>query len=397
MKLGLVQGIMLPHERPFVPALRQMGFTGTDAQVIASTAKLAPELLTNCASASAMWTANAATVSPSADTRNGKVHFTPANLIAMFHRSIEPEFTGRILRAIFPQGKHFSHHPPLPAHSQMGDEGAANHNRFCSDHDQPGLELFVFGRHAFRQSATPWKFPARQTFEASQALARSHLLNPKRVLFAQQNPVSIDAGAFHNDVVAVANQNVFFYHQQAYEDPQRLQEELRAHDPNIDWCFIEVPKDRVPLEDAVKSYIFNSQLVSLADKSGMALILPLEARETESTRLYLNELAADAGHPIHRIEYLDVRQSMRNGGGPACLRLRVVLNEQELAATSKGCILTKTRLTKLRKWANKYYREELEPADLADPLLLNESRTALDALSSILELGAIYDFQREGG
>lgn len=395
MEMGFVQGLLLPHERPTISALKALGFTGSDRQIIADTAKSAPEILANCYSASAMWTANAATVSPSADSADGKLHITPANLNSMFHRSIEAELTGRMLQMIFPPGDHFEHHGPLPSGRQFSDEGAANHNRFCSGYGERGFQLFVFGRYSFRTGPAPWKFPARQTYEASRAVARLHRLNPKRTMFVQQHPIAIDGGAFHNDVVGVANRNVFFYHAQAFEDPRALEDELRERAPDIDFHFIEVPKVEVGLDDAIKSYMFNSQLLTLpGDEAGnMIMVMPEEAQETESARLFLEGLKG-GNHPIKEILFFDVRQSMRNGGGPACLRLRVVLEEAERAAVKTEAILTPALAKKLKAWINKHYRDRLAPADLADPALMDESRAALDELTQILDFGAFYDFQR---
>ncbi|HXV73902.1 MAG TPA: N-succinylarginine dihydrolase, partial [Sphingomonadales bacterium] len=260
--LGLVQGVLPPHARPHLATLRALGFQGSDKKILAAAAKAAPDLLKNVYAAAAMWTANAATVAPSADSSDGRVHFTPANLAANFHRAIEAETTGRILKAIFRSEKHFVHHAPLPGGVHMGDEGAANHCRFCKDYGDKGLHLFVYGQNAFRPGGAPEKFPGRQTLEASQALARLHKLDPGRVHFVQQNPKAIDAGVFHNDVVAVSNRHVFFYHQEAYENPSELIGWLQDKAKDIPFHFIEVPSNLVSLADAVKSYLFNSQLLS---------------------------------------------------------------------------------------------------------------------------------------
>ena len=392
--LGLLQGVLPPHQRPHLPSLRALGFAGSDAEIIAKAAIEAPGILRNVSAAAAMWTANAATVSPSADTADGRTHFTPANLAAMFHRSIEPATTGRVLKAIFADEDHFAHHDALPGGVHFGDEGAANHNRFCTDYGEAGVALFVYGREAFGDGRTSTKFPARQTREASEAIARQHGLGEGRVLYVRQNPAVIDAGAFHNDVVAVANKNVFFYHEQAYEDPTALCTALRAAAPEIDFNFIEVAAADVPITDAVKSYLFNSQLVSAPGEDGaMTLVLPEEAREAASTKGYLEGLAA-GDHPIERVEFLDVRQSMRNGGGPACLRLRVVLSEAECAAMGANVLLDAALYETLTDWIERHYRDRLAPEDLADPALMLESNTALDELTGILGLGAIYDFQR---
>lgn len=393
--LGLIQGLLPPHERPHIPTLRRLGFAGSDRAVLEAAWRTDPMLVRNVASASAMWTANAATVSPSADSADGRVHFTPANLVTMFHRSIEAPVTARILKRIFPDGTHFAHHEPLPAAQAFGDEGAANHNRFvAADYGAPGLQLFVHGRRGFDRQGGPSRFPARQTREASEAVARAHQV--RRVLHVQQNPAAIDAGAFHNDVVAVANGPVFFYHEQAFADPDALEAELKAAAADIPFHFIRVPAARVSIEDAVGSYLFNSQLLSPPDHEGMVLVLPREAEECAPVRTYVTELVAQDPH-VRRALYLDVRQSMRNGGGPACLRLRVVLTAAQRAALGARVLLDDALLTELEAWIGRHYRDRLAPDDLGDPALLEESRTALDELTRILDLGSIYDFQREPG
>jgi succinylarginine dihydrolase len=393
-EMGLVQGLLPPHARPHTPTLRRLGFSGSDHELIAQAARH-PEVLRNVYAASAMWTANAATVSPSADTADGRVHITPANLTTMFHRSIEPPATSHMLKKIFADENLFAHHEPLPDGTQFGDEGAANHNRFCAEHGDPGVELFVYGRQGLGGGKRPKVFPGRQALEASHAIARLHGLDATRCLFVQQNPAAIDAGAFHNDVVAVANRNVFFLHQEAFEDPAALETRLRAAMPDHDLHFIVVPAERVSAADAVKSYLFNSQLLDRPESHGkeMMLILPEEARENDSTRTYLEELVAGPS-AITKTEFLDVRESMRNGGGPACLRLRMVLNEKELASVHKGVLPDQALYARLEDWVIRHYRDHLLPEDLKDPSLMGESYRALDELTDILELGSLYHFQR---
>lgn len=393
-ELGLVQGVLPPHDRPHLATLRQLGFAGTDEAMLAAVATAEPELLRNVMAASSMWTANAATVAPSADTADGRVHFTPANLSAMFHRALEAETTGRTLAAIFADEAHFAHHPALPGGSAMGDEGAANHNRFAAGHGAAGIHMFVYGRHGFERTAPTKKFPARQAREASAAIARLHGLDAARTVFVQQNPDAIDAGAFHNDVVAVANLNVLFHHERAFANTAEMRAQVQKAAGDLEIAFVEVPEAEVPMADAVRSYLFNSQLVSLPGEDGMTLILPIEAQETETTRAYLDRLVA-AGGPIVRAEFLDVRQSMRNGGGPACLRLRVVLTEAELAALSAATVLDDALYDALTAWVGRHYRDRLTPDDLADPALMRESFEALDELTELLRLVSVYDFQRD--
>lgn len=393
--LGLKQGVLPPQQRPDLSVLRKLGFAGTDAQVIERTWKTSPEILSACYSASSMWTANAATVSPSADTEDGKVHFTPANLTSKFHRSIEPEQTGRTLKAIFSDEKFFVHHPSLPPGSFWGDEGAANHTRFGESYGGPGLEFFVFGRYAFQPGhSEPKRFPARQTFEASQAIARLHRISEGAGCFAQQNPDSIDAGVFHNDVASVGNLNFFFCHEQAFLEQAKTLESLKAFYRKRcggDLEVIQVSAAEVSIGDAVKSYLFNSQILSLSE-SKMVLVAPMECAEVPSVKSFLDR-TVQPGATLSEVKFFDLRQSMRNGGGPACLRLRVILNEKELKATSPGVWMSESLYSQLRAWVERHYRDRLSVDDLRDPKLIDEVLRALDELTGILGIGSIYPFQ----
>jgi succinylarginine dihydrolase len=396
--MGLVQGVLPPHDRPDIRTLRRLGFRGSDAQILSSAARESPFLLAACYSASSMWAANAATVSPSADTADGLVHFTPANLVSQFHRSLEPEFTTLLLKAIFNDETAFVHHPALPAAVHTSDEGAANHARLCSSHEKRGIELFVYGRKSFeRADSRPQVFPARQTLEASSAIARLHRLDPSKTVFARQNPAAVDAGVFHNDVISVGNGNVFLYHSQTFADTESVISKLRS--TFRDSCHgelvaIEVSPHQVSVSEAVGTYLFNSQLVTLPDES-MCLIAPIECSENKKTDHLLQQVIAHAGNPIRHLHYIDTHQSMKNGGGPACLRLRVVLTEEEKALAHQGTYLTDTLYSDLRTWADRFYRDRIEPRDLADPALAEESKTALDALTQLLDLGSLYSFQKE--
>ncbi|MGB2109117.1 MAG: N-succinylarginine dihydrolase [Marinobacter vinifirmus] len=388
---GYVQAVLPPHERPHIPTLRALGFAGSDRQVLEQAAQADPAILAAVSSASAMWTANAATVSPSADTADHRVHFTPANLSAKFHRSIEHRVTGRALKAIFTDESYFAHHPALPSVSHFGDEGAANHTRLCAGYGDPGVELFVYGQAAFNESApAPVKYPARQTLEASRAIARLHGLDDRHAVFAQQNPAAIDAGVFHNDVIAVGNGSCLFYHELAFLDEGGVLSDIRARLAGTELQPVRVSAAEVPIEDAVASYLFNSQLLNTPD--GMLLAVPGECREVASVSRYLDSLLQQNG-PITAVEVFDVKQSMRNGGGPACLRLRVVLSDEERRAINQGVVLTDALYERLTAWVNAHYRDELSQQDLADPMLLDEVRKALDELTGILGLGSIYDFQ----
>ncbi len=390
---GLVQGVLPPHERPYLPALRAAGFTGDDHAVLAQAWNVDARLVRNVSSASPMWAANAATVSPSTDTRDGRVHFTPANLNTMLHRAIEPEQTERALKAAFPDETHFCVHPALPQQAAFSDEGAANHVRLAADHGSPGVAVFVYGRGPYERPTLD--VPARQSLLASQSIARAHGLDPRRVVFARQSDAALNAGAFHNDVVGVGSCEVMFYQADAFVDEAEVLNHIRTAAQGLfEPVFVAAPRDAVSLPDAVKSYLFNSQLLRIPGQDGLVLVAPTETRDHTATGPYCAQLTGGNG-PIRAVEYVDVRQSMSNGGGPACLRLRVVLTPQERAAANPRQIMNDDLYDALTRWARAHYRETLAPNDVADPDLLNEARTALDELTGILGLGSdFYPFQR---
>ncbi|MBI3542990.1 MAG: N-succinylarginine dihydrolase, partial [Deltaproteobacteria bacterium] len=290
----------------------------------------------------------------------------------------------------------FAVHDPLPSNACYGDEGAANHARFADAHGAAGVELFIHGRRAFGAAgqAEPRRFAARQTLEASQAVARLHGLRDSATVHAQQNPEAIDAGAFHNDVVSVGNLDLLFYHEQAFADEKALLGELQAKFTKLSdrpLRALRVSAADVPLEDAVKSYLFNSQLLRLPDGKTL-LLAPIECEENARVRAYL-EGHVGKGSGLDRLEVVDLRESMQNGGGPACLRLRVALTDAELAAVNPGVLLDEAKLAELEGWVGRHYRDRLEAGELCDPKLVEEVETALDELTKILTLGSIYPFQ----
>jgi len=365
LDLGLAQGFFMPLDRPNEGWLGQLATTVSDAE---------PHLRAAALSASSMWAANAATISPAPDTRDGKCHLTVANLQTMPHRSHEWPGTLAQLQLAFADRDHFAVHAPVP--SPFGDEGAANHMRLCAGHDSQGIEIFVYGK-----SGGP--FPARQHIEASKAVARKHGLGPDRAIFAQQAEIAIAAGAFHNDVVAVANERVLFTHEQAFEQADALYDSIHSAMPEAE--IIIVPADRVSLAAAIKSYLFNAQLVTLPDEGGMALILPSEARDNDAVWDYLTDLVAGNG-PIRQLCPVDVRQSMANGGGPACLRLRVVTDPLKV---DQRFMATPQKLDKIARTVAEYWPESIDPGQLSDPKLIAAIRQARHRLLEICQLSEL--------
>jgi len=387
--MGVSQAVLPPLCRPNLRLLRQLGFSGTVTEVLNRVASSDPVLLAIAWSASSMWTANAATVSPAADCADGKTHFTPANLGSLLHRSAETTSTTAILRAIFADGKYFQVHDPLPCSMALTDEGAANHTRLCQSFGEPGIEIFVSGRSALDASAAaPKKFPGRQTIEASQAVARNHQLNlSEGTVFLQQNPDVIDNGVFHNDVISVGNRNLLLVHENAFlNQPRRIGElqDLWSRRFPVPLFVETILGKELSVQDAVSSYLFNSQLLCRND-GGMTLLCPAECRELPSALEVTQRLVA-GDSPVDQVAFMDLRQSMRNGGGPACLRLRVVLDEQARNAAHPGVFWNAGLEQQLVAWVEKHYRESLHPDDLRDPALVDETFLAMESLADILDL-----------
>jgi succinylarginine dihydrolase len=392
--LGVGQAVLPPHERPSLRTLRRLGFRGSDAEVIARAAadpELKDQLLRISSSAAAMWTANAATCVPASDAADRRLHLVPANLTAMFHRALEAETTARVLRAIFADPRRFEVHDPLPGGAHFADEGAANHTRLYAE-GRPAAHLFAWGRRSFGSAPEePVRYPARQTREASHALARLGQVDPARALFPQQHPRGIDGGAFHTDVLAVGNANLLLLHELAFVEPAAVLEKLREL---LGPAFIAhlATEKKLPLASAVSAYPFNSQLLTLPDGS-MTLLAPEESREDGPAREFLDSVVRSGG-PVKSVHHLDLRQSMENGGGPACLRQRIVLNDEERAAVKARVFWDDALGAELEGWIRRRYRDRVVAADLADPHLARESLAALDELTGILRLGSVYDFQR---
>lgn len=393
--LGLKQGVLPPQPRPDLEFLKTIGFIGKTEKLLKQALDYSPKLFSASYSASAMWTANAATIAPSPDTQDNIVHITPANLAYNLHRTIEADVSYNVLKKIFEDEKYFTVHKYLQQSNVFGDEGAANHTRLCSDYGSKGVGLFVYGQEYYnKQALRPKNFPARQTLEASQAVARQHNLDDKKVMFLQQNPEAIDAGCFHNDVCAVGNQNILLCHEIAFVDQENNLNKLRkiCEVNKISLNVYTIAKNDLSVEDMVSSYLFNSQLIVIDGKT--TLVSPKECYTNENAHKVISSMVADQNNLINQVIYVDCRQSMRNGGGPACLRLRVVLSDEEVQAINSNNILTLDLYHKLEKWINKHYRDKLVLKDLLDPKLVDESYTALDELTKILELGSVYKFQQ---
>ena len=363
MERGLAQGFLLPLPRPNEAFLRELAIDDTAPR----------QLLAAAWSASSMWTANAATVSPAPDTSDGRCHLTPANLVTMPHRAQEWRDTQAQLKIAFSDERHFAvHDAVLPA---FGDEGAANHMRFCEGHDASGVEVFVYGKQG-------GKFPARQHEQASRAVARLHGLDPAKCVFIEQNPQAIEAGAFHNDVVAVANERVLFTHERAFADKHAAYDAIRAAFPALE--VVEVPDDAVNLAEAIRTYLFNAQLLTLPSGE-LALVVPSECQESASVWSWCEHMLAGNG-PIRHVIPVDVRQSMANGGGPACLRLRVVADP---ATVDPRFMLDEAKADRIEAVIADTWPETIDPSQIGTAALAHQVREAREALLTVLSLDTL--------
>jgi succinylarginine dihydrolase len=367
--LGYKQAIIPPQERPLINNY-------DDYQNMAINS-----------SASSMWVANSSTVVPSADSENGKLNLLTANLNFTHHRKIEAPQTYITLNKIFNDTSKFLIHSPLNSDGSLDDEGAANHTRFCNSYEEEGLHFFVYGRSSDSSKETPTKYPARQTFEASKKVAKT--MQIKNAVFAQQSAESIDAGVFHHDVIGVGNKNLYFYHEKALaEEAETITKLQDSFNGKLN--FLCVKESEVPMNLAVETYLFNSQLVEYKD--GHMLIAPIRCRRNPLVRKYLQSIIG-RNNPIKKVRYVNLEQSLYNGGGPACLRLRVTMTESEFSALHSGIIFTDKLHLQLRKWVKQYYVGNLIYEDLFVPSYIKRCREALQELTNILDLGDIYPFQ----
>jgi len=170
-----------------------------------------------------------------------------------------------------------------------------------------------------------------------------------------------------------------FTHELAFENPDETYADIKRQMPEAE--IVIVPADRISLADAIQSYVFNAQLVTLAD-GGMALILPSEAEENPRVWGWLTEMVAGNG-PIRKLVPVDVRQSMANGGGPACLRLRVVANP---ATVDSRFMADEAKLDQISTIVSDHWPESITPDELADPALIERVQNARKALLTACDL-----------
>lgn len=389
--LGVPQMVMPPVMHDVFALLRQYGFAGNETQMLERAYQTAPNLLASVFSASSMWTANAGTVTPSCDSQDGKVHFTPANLVSKLHRANEPKHTQSLLMQLFPNSERFEHHAPLVASAALSDEGAANHMRlYDMDADvqgaKRGLNLFVYGVEE-GQGIENKQYLPRQHKTACAMIARQHGWSADAHFLMKQTAQAVDAGVFHNDVIAMSAGNFLAYHEAAYDENQPETAAALKKLREMEWLTLEmIPEAELSLEDAVSTYLFNSQLLVIEEE--IHVIAPAECAENTAARAVFDRLITSDKNAVSSVEYLNLRESMRNGGGPACLRLRVPLTNEELAAVHQPALMSDGLYEHLCEWVKKYYRDRLSLADFQEVSMVEEMRSASSELADILQLRA---------
>lgn len=392
---GIPQFLLKPPLRPEADFLKRLGFVGSLSEQLTVAAREEPAAHVTAVSSAFMWAANAATFSPSVDCADGRNHLSIANLVSSWHRSLEHRDRYRQLKEMFAslqsRDSYYTElHPALPQSVPLRDEGAANHMRLSDRSGCAALNLFVFG--ATEQATTeidhPTRFLARQTLAASRAIARLHRLDPERTFFLKQNPDAINAGVFHNDVIATSHENVLIHHEHAFlnadAELKRIERafSISCGEPLIRVC---VPASEMSLDEAVASYFFNSQIVTpLAgehrDRPRMIMVCPVQCSNMPRVRSVVERLIADTDNPIDEVHYVTLRESMMGGGGPACMRLRMQLSEDALPYFAPNCRWTPRLDDQLRKLFEEFYPQSYSPNALCSQDSLDQCAAAYAAL-----------------
>lgn len=359
------QLLLPPLLRPHESLLQTAGFIGSYESAMARALEVEPDLVSAIWSSSFVWTANLGIFTPSCDSASGKSHLTLANLCTNLHRSLESGERFESLQKWLSGA--INVHAPLPSSLSLADEGAANHTRFFSlTNPECGLHHFVYG---LSPEGTPHSqktsiYPARQSLRAAQWIARRHELIENHVMYTQQNPNVIDQGVFHNDVICTGHGSFLLCHEQAFVHGMNEVDLLRRRFQELTGdalCVELVSSQQLSVELAVKTYLFNSQLV--LTPQGPVIIAALECERHPQTYTLLQDLKQRWS--LAGLYFVDLTQSMHNGGGPACLRLRLPMKPSQYQKLS-AFHLTPKRYQQLKTLIEKDYPTQLTKSMLID-------------------------------
>ena len=227
---------------------------------------------------------------------------------------------------------------------------------------------------------------------------RASTASKAKSLLWQQSPAGIDAGAFHSDVLAVGNEDLLVLHEQRSSTTKLLLSELRAR-LGPGFTAIVASEAELPAAEAVRAYPFNSQLLTLPSGK-MTILAPRETERAPSARAFLERVVEQAP-AVESLHYIDVNASMKNGGGPACLRLRVVLEDEERAAIRARVFFDDALGAELESWVRRHYRDRLtqERSGRSRPLgrISALARRAHDLVEARIDLrvSALRDLRAE--
>lgn len=387
---GVPQFVLPPPIRPNWYMLEAFGFRGSRADILRRCGDQFPSLLSAAFSSAFMWTANAATCAPACDSRDNQLHVLPANLCSNIHRSCEADERRNQLSQLLRDVPNVSVHPQLPPSLALRDEGAANHMRLCGSTDRKArdlaVHLFVYGPDTHGDSSQPTRrFPSRQTQLTSRLTAIALDLPPENCVFIEQSTKAIDAGVFHNDVIATSNENLLLYHEDAFHNSDSTIDTIKklylstTGEPLI---AIRVSNTELELHEAVTGYLFNSQLIT--QRNGrMKLIAPKHCEASQKIRNLIDSWIQNHEVPIDDVIYMPLNQSMSNGGGPACLRLRMDLSAQQLSMLPTPYRITPKRIEELSECVVAWYPESVTMNDLLEPAFAEHAEQATIALLSL--------------
>lgn len=380
--LGVPQFYLPPLSRPNWPWLASLGFAGDRADILKRCYEQSPQLLSAAYSSAFMWTANAATVAPACDTLNKRLTLVPANLCCNLHRGQESHARMHQLQDMFRGVSNASVTEPLPSVYPLRDEGAANHMRLCNRQGDLAVHLFVYGPPVENRVGA---FIARQSELASRQVAVQLELDRDACCFAQQTPEAIEAGVFHNDVIATSHGGLLIYHELAFADHEKVVADLSQKYQTRTSEFLQsicVSRKELPLDEAVRTYLFNSQIVN-SDSESMQLICPVQCKESAQTRSLIDRWISDPTNPIQRVHFMSLGQSMANGGGPACLRLRMMIDESQLEELGHRYRIDEARIARLTTMIEREYPDRFSIEDMTRLDFADHAQTTVEAIERL--------------
>ena len=367
-----------PQRRPIFDAM--INGAGSDIDKVRWAFDNNPELLSQLFSSSAMWMANNATVSGSADSSDGLVHVIPANLSTLAHRRVEVAQNLILLNYAF-FTKQFKVHPPLS--HRFRDEGAANHMQFSTDGHSKSLHLFVYNRSKSGDEDKYLPFPLRQSYEASRSLAKAMNIPETQTLICRQLATSVQKGVFHHDVVGMSHQDVLIIHELALEDQDHTLQLLQTMSQNIlkkKLTIIQVSSEQLSLKEALDTYFFNSQFIKDQD-GNVHLICAQQCNNHPKVSLLVDDLIAQK--VIEKVHYISLSESMMNGGGPACLRLRLPLTSKEFSNIPNCFKFSDEKYQEMVHFVHQFYPNQVRLADFIQINFLKKMNQLFDGLYSL--------------